>query len=41
MGRKAREKKGIVDVSLIDLEKEYDRVNKEALWEVLRMNDVG
>ena len=24
----------------IDLEKAYDRVNKEALWQVLRMHDV-
>ena len=26
---------------LIDLEKVYDRVNREALWQVLRMYDVG
>ena len=25
----------------IDLEKEYDRVNREALWEILRMYDMG
>ena len=28
-------------MSFIDLEKEYDRVNKEALWQVLRMYDVN
>ena len=25
----------------MNLEKAYDRVNREALWEVLRMYDVG
>ena len=25
----------------MDLEKAYDRVNNEALWQVLRMYDVG
>ena len=28
-------------VGFIDLEKAYDRVNSEALWQVLRMYDVG
>ena len=41
IGEKAREKKCRVYVSFIDLEKAYDRVNREALWQVLRMYDVG
>ena len=28
-------------VGFIDLEKAYDRVNMEALWQVLRMYDMG
>ena len=28
-------------VGFIDLERAYDRVNKEALWQVLRLYDVG
>ena len=28
-------------MGFIDLEKVYDRVNWEALWQVLRMYDVG
>ena len=28
-------------VGFIDLEKTYDRVNREAFWQVLRMYDVG
>ena len=27
-------------VSFIDLEKAYNRVNREALWQVMRMHDV-
>ena len=30
-----------VYVGFIDLEKAYDRVNREALWQVLRKYDVG
>ena len=35
-----QERKSAVYVDFIDLEKEYDRVNWEALWQVLRMYDV-
>ena len=28
-------------VGFIDLEKTYDRANGEALWQMLRMHDVG
>ena len=28
-------------MGFIDLEKEYDRVNREALWQVLRMYNLG
>ena len=35
------EAKNEVYVSFIDLEKAYDRVNGEALWQILRMYDVG
>ena len=28
-------------VGFIDLEKVYERVNREALWQVFRMYDVG
>ena len=41
IGEKAWEKKCRVYVGLIDLEKAYDRANGEALWQVLRMYDVG
>ena len=34
-------KKNVVYVDFIDLEKVYNRVNREASWQVLRMNDVG
>ena len=40
MGEKAREKKRRAYLGFIDLE-EYDRVNREALWQVFRMYDVG
>ena len=29
------------DMGFIDFEKEYNRVNRKALWQVLRMYDVG
>ena len=35
-----QEKKGRVYVGLMDLEKIYDRVNREGLWQVLKMCDV-
>ena len=35
------ERKNVVHVGFIDLEKAYDRVNREALWQVLRMYDAG
>ena len=41
MGEKEREKQSRVYVSFIDMEKVYDRVNREVLWQVLRMYDVG
>ena len=41
IGEKARGKKGRVYVGFIDLEKAYDRFNREALCQVLRMYDVG
>ena len=41
IGEKAQVKKCTVYVSFMDLEKTYDRVNREALWQVLRMYDVG
>ena len=39
LDEKAWKKK--VYVGFMDLEKAYDRVNREALWQVLRMYDVG
>ena len=39
--RKHEREKSRVYVSFIDLEKMYDRVNREALWQVLRMYDFG
>ena len=42
IGEKARKKKKCkVYVGFMDLEKAYDRVKREALWQVLRMLDVG
>ena len=41
IGEKAREKKRSVYVGFVDLEKAYDRVNREALCQVLRVYDVG
>ena len=33
--------KALMYVGFMDLEKAYDRVDREALWQVLRMYDVG
>ena len=42
IGKKAREKKcNSAYVGFIELEKAYDRVNRESFWQVLRMYDVG
>ena len=41
IGEKAQEKKCRMYVFFMDLEKASDRVNREALWHVLRMCDVG
>ena len=38
---KAREKKCRVYMGFIDMEKAYDKVNMEALWQVLRIYDMG
>ena len=40
IGEKACEKKQRVYVGFMDLEKVYDRVNREALWKMLRIYDV-
>ena len=32
---------GSVKLCFMDLEKVYDRVNRKALWQVVRVNDVG
>ena len=39
--RKHERKNCRVYVSFIDLEKAYDKVNREAFYQVLRMYDVG
>ena len=41
IGEKARERKRRVHVDFMDLKKVYDRVNREAIWQVLRIYDVG
>ena len=41
IGEKARETKCRDYVGFMDLEKTCDRVNREALWQVLGMYDVG
>ena len=41
MGEKVREKKCRVYMGFIDLEKVNNKVNREALCQVLRMYDVG
>ena len=41
ISEKVREKICSVHMGFLDLGKEYDMVNKEALWQVLRMYDVG
>ena len=41
IGEKAREKKCRVYVSFIDLEKAYDIANMVALWQMLRLYDLG
>ena len=40
IGEKAQGKKRRVYLGFIDLEKAYDRFNREVLWQVLRMYDV-
>ena len=40
MGEKTRDK-NVVYAGFMDLEKAYDRVNRKALWQVLRIYDVG
>ena len=40
IGEKVRDKKCRVYVGFMNLEKAYDRVNREAFWQVLKMYDV-
>ena len=40
IGEKTEEKNCRVYVGFMDLEKAYDRVDREAVWQVLRMYDV-
>ena len=39
--RKHERKKCSMYMGFMNLEKAYDRINREALWQVLRMYDVG
>ena len=41
ISEKDREKKCWVFMGFIDLGKGYDRVNREAIWQLLRMYDMG
>ena len=34
-------RKNVVYANFLDYEKTYDRINREALWLVLKVNDVG
>ena len=36
-----QERKNTMYIGFIDLEKVYDRVNRETLWQVLKIHDVG
>ena len=40
-GEKEREKKCRMYVGFMELEKAYDRVNRKALWQLLRMYDLS
>ena len=40
IGETAKKKKRKVYVGFMDVEEAYDRVNKEAIWQVLRMYNV-
>ena len=41
IGEKGQEKKQMVCVGFMDMEKVYDKINMEGLWQFLRMYDVG
>ena len=41
IGEKSQDKKCTVYVGFMDLGKAYDKFNREVLWQVLRMYDVG
>ena len=38
---KKEQEKNVVYMGFMDWEREYDRVNREALWQVLKMYDKG